>query len=187
MRTTEWVEDGPREYQCELELVVFPDGDGISLPITLNGEGVSVEQYAEICQHLQNKAQNALTEALHEISVLLDQGIGIGHYATGGICQKDWKALSQTIAIESNEHVEHFFTLKLEAAISEGMSWAVLRFDVMPSYSDVTGSWLRDHLGLEEIKRTRSQRRRARLDSAIDYGSTVARVVRELLLPWLGS
>ena len=60
----------------------------ISLPITINGEGVSVEEYAKICQHLQNKAQNALTEALHEISVLLDHCIGIGHYATGGISQK---------------------------------------------------------------------------------------------------
>ena len=153
------------------------------IPITLNGEGVTDEQYAEVCQHLQRTVRTALVEGRREISTLLDQCVGIGHYATGGLARKDWKAISQTLSVESMDHVEHFFSLKLEAAIREGMSWAVLRFDVLPTYADVVGSQIREKVGLQNLRRTRSERRRARLEAVTDYGTiaaAVARMVRDL-------
>lgn len=180
MRSTKWADDGPREYQCELEVALFQEGK-FTIPITLRGEGMRDEQYAEVCQHLERTVQKAIAEGQRELSTLLDQCLAIGHYSTApkGLTRKTWKAMSRTIAVESKDHVERFFSLKLDGAISEGMSWAVLRFDVIPTYADVVGSRIQDQLGSRLRKRrTRSDKRRPRLEVVADSATTAAAVAR---------
>ena len=179
---------GPSEYQCKVDVVVFP-GDSVTIPITLHGEGMSDEQYAEVCHHLQRTVQNAITEGRREITTLLDQCLAIGHYATApkGITRKNWKATSRTIADVSADHVAQFFLLKVDGAISEGMSWAVLRFDVIPTYADVIGSRIQEEAGSRLRKRrTRSgsERRRPPLDVVVastDIAAAVARIAESIL------
>ncbi len=185
MRSTKRADDGPREYQCEIDVALFP-GDRFTIPITLRGEGMSDEQYAEVCQHLQSTVQEAIADGRRELSTLLDQCLAIAHYSTApkGLTRKTWKAMSRTIAVESKDHVERFFSLKLDGAISQGMSWAVLRFDVIPTYADVVGSGIKVKVGSRlRMSQTRSDRRRPRLEvvaDSVNIAAAGARIVESI-------
>ena len=182
MGGTSWLEEGPSEYECTLEIEFLPGMDAITVPVKLTGDGIAPDEYAEICKRMQIMAQNAASDGLKEVGDLLNQLVGVCHYTTGGISSKEWATLSKKIASESLDHVVNFLRLRLEGAIAEATSWAVLRFDIMPTHADVVGSWIREKTGLEKVRRTRSARRRAKIQTAVEWGSLLAEVFKRVPL-----
>lgn len=178
---TAWVEEGPQDYECVLTIEGLPGSESVSIPVVLSGDGLASDQYAEICRRMQVGVQSAVSDGLGEVGLHLDQLVGVGHYATGGISRQAWRSLSQDIATESFEHVNNFLRLRIEAAIAEAMSWAVLRFEVLPTHADVIGSWIRHDAGLEKLQRTRSARRKAMAREALDWVSIIGDAIRRLL------
>ena len=179
MSGTRWVEEGVREYTCELRIEFLPGTDPVTLEVAVTGDGIASDGYADICSRMQSMAQTAVVEGLKDIQDLLDQLVGVGHYSTGGISQEDWRTLSETVANESLDHLHRFLSLKVEGAIAEAMSWAVLKYDLTPVHADVVGSWIRDTTGLEQLRRTRTARRKQKIKQAREWIPALTRMVLE--------
>ena len=147
MSVTRRVEAGVCEYPCELKIEFLPGTDPVTLKVEVTGDGIDSDGYADICSRMQDMAQTAVLEGPKELQGLLEQLVGVSHYSTGEISHEDWRTLSETVALEPLDHLHRFLSLKVEGAIAEAMSWAVLKYDIKPVHADVVGSWIRDTAG----------------------------------------